>query len=193
MQTYNIKELEALNNEIRSATFTNPTEFQAIRDINACLVKLVETFALKEKKLDNQVIELTQVVQRLTLTSKNKEDLFAQREALETDKKKINQRISQLEAQIKNTKNETKDKTAELQQIEQQEEAPLEEDPELVLLGNKYDLFVKISNIKWDYEKPSIIAGTVYLENNIKPFEFNKDEYSDFEITNKLWDLMSAE
>lgn len=49
---------------------------------------------------------------------------------------------------------------------------------------------MNISSIKWDYDSPNI-AGTIFLETDIKEFEFDPNTKSQFEITNELWALLA--
>lgn len=60
------------------------------------------------------------------------------------------------------------------------------------------DLYIQISNMKWNYEPDADahstkkVSGTIFLEETIKQFEFDRSQISDFDLTNSLWALLDS-
>ncbi|RDD45517.1 hypothetical protein TrispH2_003618 [Trichoplax sp. H2] len=54
-----------------------------------------------------------------------------------------------------------------------------------------FDLYTNISGIEWNYHcSADQIKGVIMYENDCKPFALNVSENTDFEMTNKLWQLL---
>jgi len=55
---------------------------------------------------------------------------------------------------------------------------------------NTLGLYANIARIQWDFDAPCVKGVIIKAdENDVVPFEF-KPHASQFDITNKLWDLM---
>mmetsp|Transcript_28803 Transcript_28803/g.68018 ORF Transcript_28803/g.68018 Transcript_28803/m.68018 type:complete len:197 (-) Transcript_28803:24-614(-) len=55
-------------------------------------------------------------------------------------------------------------------------------------------LFMNISRVKWDYDRPESVSGFILPSNdggNLKRFDMDPHRESDFAITKKLWDMMA--
>jgi len=53
-------------------------------------------------------------------------------------------------------------------------------------------MYKNISNIRWDYDNETSVAGSVLLKKkkDIVHFDLDPAKQSDFKITNYFWDLM---
>nr|XP_006818290.1 PREDICTED: kinetochore protein spc24-like isoform X1 [Saccoglossus kowalevskii]XP_006818291.1 PREDICTED: kinetochore protein spc24-like isoform X2 [Saccoglossus kowalevskii] len=63
----------------------------------------------------------------------------------------------------------------------------------LVKTRLKVDLYQNMLNIQWDYDCDSnTVNGFVSTKHDVRPFSLNKQQNSQFFITNYLWDLVEA-
>ena len=64
---------------------------------------------------------------------------------------------------------------------------------EIEYLGSKLSLYCSSTRIRWDYDHPSSVAGTILGRNQNKPFDFPLQpgqKTASFDQINQLWDLM---
>jgi kinetochore protein Spc24 len=57
-------------------------------------------------------------------------------------------------------------------------------------LKHELSLYAHISKISWAYDRPDRIKGRVNGAGEVKPFDFAPDEMTEFELVNKMWDLI---
>jgi len=55
-------------------------------------------------------------------------------------------------------------------------------------------LYSNLSNIRWDYDEPTLVKGYVSKgeRNDVRPFQLDPSKSSDFFITNYLWELIEC-
>jgi hypothetical protein len=51
------------------------------------------------------------------------------------------------------------------------------------------ELYLSISNLKWDYDAPEGRAGTIYLPDDLQPFSFDASK-PQFDVVNEIWALL---
>lgn len=57
---------------------------------------------------------------------------------------------------------------------------------------HQLSLYAHITKVSWHFEKAQLVSGTVSDPGtgDIRPFEFDPAAMTQFEVVNKLWDLL---
>ena len=89
---------------------------------------------------------------------------------------------------LENSQAELKAEAAKLK-MKKQELTDME-DEDVPRLKHELSLYAHISKISWAYDRPDRIKGRVNGAGEVKPFDFAPDEMTEFELVNKMWDLI---
>lgn len=62
-------------------------------------------------------------------------------------------------------------------------------------IKNELSLHAVMTNIKWDYNRSDVLAGEVAIPSRAvhRRFEIERDDLSEFEIAERLWDMIGSE
>lgn len=57
---------------------------------------------------------------------------------------------------------------------------------------HQISLYAHITKVSWHFEKQDMVSGTVSYPNtgDIRPFEFDPKNMSQFQVVNTLWDML---
>lgn len=187
---------EQLSQAVESITLNQTNdEIHVLHDISnqvSCLKMQYEKemMAIQEKieKLSHKATQETQQAENQATSNSTYS------EAIEN----LENRFQQLQqashsANLKNQKESAKldQLVQQKQSISQDRNAIVSEVIEKTRCKQFFDLFTNMSGIEWNYNcSDNQVKGVVMSENDCQSFHFNRSDITDFEITNKLWQLL---
>jgi seryl-tRNA synthetase len=159
-----------------------------------------------EQKRDLLLTQSTEIKNRIESVTDQCSQLLKE----ETDKLKIHERnLEELQTEIDRVMCKRNDLQQQLSQVNQQIETysmeasqeidgfdtvEMEKRDEVPRLKQQISMHAAATGIKWDYDRTDVLAGEVSIPSKkvLKRFCIDLDEKSNFEVANKVWDIIDT-
>ncbi|XP_048590447.1 kinetochore protein spc24 [Nematostella vectensis] len=181
-----------LINEITTILASND-DAEAVENAAVELNEVIHYRKLEQEEIFNSIRQLTAKTEsdsekllKLDGTSQNRTI-----GELKTATKKLSSEIKGIETEIKLVEHGIGESKKMLEEKRKEQESETSE----LLPKTKYNfkLYTNISHIRWNYEsEDDHIAGFIACLKNVKPFDLNAKQNSEYFIANYLWDMIET-
>jgi len=160
--------------------------YQSNEDIDR-LRKIIDTVKSATTTAKPVTEDAKKIIKSLTATIHNERLAFLEQQRLATQLK-----IKQNDENIGKTKAQIDLLDREASKAEQQKHQKKAELGEIPEQASYMGLYNNIFRIHWDFSSKTLVKGTHVTSNrnDVKPFEFDREQVSQFKICNAIWDLL---
>ena len=157
----------------------------------------VDNLKLKSNEIKDQIEIQTKIASQqledeaesLRLQQERLDSIQKEVDKVQSDTKELTRKEKELKIKIDQYKDQASQEVENIDEVEEEKKA------EVYRLQQHISLLALVSGIKWDYDRVDSIAGEVEIPSKGKHvrFEIDREEHSDFEIANMLWNKIGAE
>jgi kinetochore protein Spc24, animal type len=186
-------ECHELIEEMRRIYATDEDTMKA-RQLNEQFAEVRELCERREVHMQDVIKEMVQKVkeaEKAATPTESEEEHKKRLAQAESEKRAAEEYLTHMEHEamaLENSQAELKAEAAKLK-MKKQELTDME-DEGVPRLKHELSLYAHISKISWAYDRPDRIKGRVNGAGEVKPFDFAPDEMTEFELVNKMWDLI---
>lgn len=186
-------ECHELIEEMRRIYATDEDTMKA-RQLNEQFAEVRELCERREVHMQDVIKEMVQKVkeaEKAATPTESDEEHKKRLAQAESEKRAAEEYLTHMEHEamaLENSQAELKAEAAKLK-MKKQELTDME-DEGVPRLKHELSLYAHISKISWAYDRPDRIKGRVNGAGEVKPFDFAPDEMTEFELVNKMWDLI---
>ena len=187
---------ETLSQAIEAITISEANdEMHVLRDVSNQVISLKMQYEKEMMTIQEEIEKLSHKAAQQTQQAENQatsNNTYS--EAIEN----LENRFQELQQASRSVNLKNQKDIAKLDQLVQQKQsidqdrnAVVSEVIEKTKCKQFFDLYTNISGIEWNYNcSDNQVKGIVMSENDCNSFHFNRSDNTDFEITNKLWELL---